>query len=85
MATEALVVLPETQAKLQKLAHTQGRRESEVLDAAVDAYYRQKLLEGMADDFAKLRSDPVAWAEELAERQAWDVTLSDGVEKDEND
>lgn len=36
-------------------------------------------LAGLADDFAALRADPVAWAEELAEREAWDVAFSDGI------
>jgi hypothetical protein len=33
-------------------------------------------------DYARLRRDPVAWAEELAERALWDNTLLDGLEND---
>jgi len=29
---------------------------------------------------ADLRSDPAAWKEELAERRAWEATLTDGLE-----
>jgi len=54
----------------------------EVLSEAVEAYRRQTFLEGLNADFAGLRSDPRAWNEELAERQAWDTTLRDGL-KDE--
>ena len=39
-------------------------------------------LEDLAADFAVLRSDQKAWAEELAEREAWDATLADGLEND---
>ena len=30
--------------------------------------------------YARLRADPRAWEEELAERQLWDRTLADGLE-----
>jgi hypothetical protein len=29
--------------------------------------------------FEALRSNPKAWAEEQAERDAWDITLTDGL------
>ena len=32
--------------------------------------------------YARLHDDPVAWAEELAERRLWDTTLMDGLEDD---
>lgn len=32
--------------------------------------------------FARLRKDPKAWAEELAERALWDATQSDGLENE---
>lgn len=31
--------------------------------------------------YADLRNDPVAWAQELEERALWDATLADGLEK----
>jgi len=33
----------------------------------------EEFLSGLAEDFAALRADPLAWAEELAEREAWGV------------
>lgn len=44
-----------------------------------DAQEPEAFLAGLADDFAALSADSVAWAEELAEREAWDVLLSDGI------
>lgn len=29
--------------------------------------------------YAALRSDPAAWKQEMAERESWDETLSDGL------
>ena len=40
---------------------------------------RQEFLENLAADFAALRQDEAAWAEELAERSEWEVTLADGL------
>jgi len=47
-----------------------------------DTHRHQYFLKGLAADFAALRRDPAAWGEELREREAWDATLSDGLEGD---
>jgi hypothetical protein len=41
---------------------------------------RRAFIHGVVSDFAALRADPKAWAEELAEREAWNATNSDGLE-----
>jgi hypothetical protein len=48
--------------------------------AALRELRRKRLLEGANEGYATLRNDPEAWAEELAERAAWDSTLSDDLE-----
>jgi hypothetical protein len=40
----------------------------------------EEFVKGLAADFAALRADPEAWAEELAERALWDNTNADGLE-----
>jgi hypothetical protein len=50
------------------------------LTQAIEAYRHQVFLDGLADDFARLKSAPEAWAEEQGERCAWDQTLGDGGE-----
>lgn len=51
---------------------------------AIEHYRRQKFLERINADYAALRADPEAWREEQEERDAWDSTLMDGLEPDEN-
>jgi hypothetical protein len=46
---------------------------TEALSRAVAAYGREFFLDGVASDFIALRDDPRAWAEEQAERAAWDT------------
>jgi hypothetical protein len=41
---------------------------------------REAFIKGVVADFAALRADPKAWAEELAERAVWDLAIADGLE-----
>ncbi len=75
MASETVRIRAQTHAKLRQLADQTGQSMPDVLDDAVEAYRRQRFLQGVARDFASLRSDPQAWAEELAERRQWDTAL----------
>lgn len=68
---------------LQELAEESGRTMQAVLDEALEAYRRQCFLEGLSADFAALRADPEAWAEEAAERAVWDAALLDDLTNDE--
>lgn len=63
--------------RLQRLAQKTGQTQQEVLGRALEAYERDCMLNAMNDSFAQLRADPVAWAEELAERAAWEATTAD--------
>jgi hypothetical protein len=49
---------------------------------AVEAYRRQRFLEESNRAFAALRTDPETWKTEQAEREAWDMTLADGLEQE---
>ena len=67
-------------AALRVLAGEAGESMTEVLDRAIEVYRRQHFLSGLNADFAALRQDQAAWQEELAEREAWDSALADGLE-----
>lgn len=73
---------PQSHRKLKSLASEMGESMPVVLEHAIEALRRQRFLEQAADDFARLRKDKKAWAEELAERKLWDKTLQDGLEKE---
>jgi hypothetical protein len=63
---------------LRQLAEELGESSEKVLDRALDLLERERLLDAINAGYAALRSDPAAWAEEMAEREEWDATLSDG-------
>lgn len=80
MATVTIRVPDKTHVKLQQLATEEGRPIGQVIDELVEHYERDRFFEEMAEDFARLRADPVASAEYDAELAAWDSTLLDGLE-----
>jgi predicted transcriptional regulator len=70
---------PAAHAALVEIARAKHIPRTEALSRAVELYRREVFLEGLADDFAALRADAGAWAEEQAEREVWDVTNADGL------
>jgi hypothetical protein len=70
----------EAHSTLRGLADLEGQTMQAVLDKAVECYRRSRFWNEVETTAANLRSDPAAWNEELAERQAWDATLADGLD-----
>ena len=67
---------------LKELARDEGQTMQSLIDAALEDLRRRKILEATNQAFAALKENEVEWKEELAERQLWENTLSDGVEKE---
>jgi hypothetical protein len=82
MAGVTVKIDAETYAKLKQTAAATGESMVEVLAKAIEIYRRQTFLEGLNTDFAALRSDRRAWAEEQSERAAWDDTVADDLQGD---
>jgi hypothetical protein len=82
MASATVKIDAETYAKLKAAVAETGEPMIEVLAKAVEGYRRRTFLEGLNVDFAVLRNNRRAWAEEQAERAAWDATLADDLEGD---
>jgi predicted transcriptional regulator len=85
MASETVRIKPGTHAKLKELAGELGKSMPEVLAAAIDGLYRQRFLEDCNRAYARLKANPKAWREELAQRKAWDATLADGLENENHE
>ncbi|GBF35339.1 programmed cell death antitoxin YdcD [Desulfocucumis palustris] len=54
-----------------------------VLDKAIENYRRKCFLEEANRAYEALRNNPEAWKAELNERAEWDVTLNDGLRKED--
>ena len=83
MSTPTVAVSETAYRILQELAEQTGQTSLAILDKALDDYRRKVFFEGLAADYAALKADPEAWAEELAERKAWESTLLDGLDPGE--
>jgi hypothetical protein len=79
MSTATVPISNASHDRLKDLAAQSGKSPGRIVEEALDLYRRRAFLEAGNAAYAALRSDPEAWREELAERQAWDVTLADGL------
>lgn len=77
MSSATVRITKDTREVLRKLSAQTGEPMQAILDKAVDAYRRQRLLEDANRAYAALRSNPGAWEEELEERRLWDNAVAD--------
>jgi hypothetical protein len=78
--SELTIDISETTHKtLLHLAQSSGDDLVTIMDRAVENYRRYIFLAQADRAFAALRQNEELWQEEIAERQAWDVTIADGV------
>ena len=70
----------ETHEQLLWLATGRKQPIGRVVAAAVERLEEEEFWDQVTADFERLRADPEAWAEYMAEHREWDVTLLDGLE-----
>ncbi|MBP9664586.1 MAG: hypothetical protein KBD94_08180 [Pyrinomonadaceae bacterium] len=80
MASTQVRISNSTYQVLRTLSGEGGESMQSIIDEAVEQYKRRRFLEGLNDDFARLKQDPEAWQDELDERLVWDSTLADDIE-----
>jgi predicted transcriptional regulator len=80
MASTTVRVSEHTHELLRQLAAATGEPLQKVLERAVESYRREQFFAEFNAAYERLRADPVAWEEELAERAEWDATLADGLD-----
>jgi predicted transcriptional regulator len=80
MASTTVRVSEHTHELLRKLAEATGEPLQKVLERAVENYRREQFYAEFNAAFERLRADPAAWKEELAERSLWESTLADGLD-----
>jgi predicted transcriptional regulator len=79
MAGATVRISEETHQTLRELAARTGQPMQAIVDQAIEDYRRRRFFDELNRAFAALRKDPKQWEEELAEREAWDATLADGL------
>ena len=66
---------------LRQLAKEADESMQAILDKAIENYRREEFLRAANRDYAALRRNPKGWKEERRERELWEQTLADGLDK----
>ena len=72
MESPNIPISSRSKATLRDLAKLEG----------IERYRPDKFFRDLDETYARLQAYPEAWKEELAERQLWQTTLVDGLEKE---
>ncbi|HEY7745698.1 MAG TPA: hypothetical protein VIA07_05120 [Desulfuromonadales bacterium] len=81
MSTATIRISEPAHRILRQLAQQDHKPMQAILEQAIEAYRRQRFLEGLGADFAVLRENEAEWNAEQQERSDWDAALSDGDER----
>ena len=68
-------------ATLQSLSTEMGKSIQDIVEEAVDAFRRQRMLDQHNAAYAALKADPARWQDELEERRGWDRANADRLEE----
>ncbi|CAN5757385.1 MAG: ribbon-helix-helix protein, CopG family [Iamia sp.] len=77
MATTTIRVDVDTRDRLREIARAEGRPITEVTRQAVESFERSRRIAQARVDLARLRADPEAWADYLAEGDS--LPVGDGI------
>lgn len=83
MSTTAVSVSQKTMRVLNDLANETSQSVEQILEKAIEDYRRKVFFEGLAADYAALKSNPESWTEELEERKLFEGTLMDDLDPNE--
>ncbi len=67
---------------LRELSRRTDSTMQDVIAKALDAYQKRLFWAQAEQEFRAMREDKDAWDAELAEREAWDTTLNDGLDSE---
>jgi predicted transcriptional regulator len=81
MTTVTVRINKKTHETLRQIAGREDQPMQAVIEAAVEVYRRQQVLDDTNAAYARQKTDPKAWRRAKQERMAWDETLSDGLER----
>lgn len=80
--TTTVRVTDRTRIRLGELARQTGQQMQQVVEAALDAYEKERFFAELRRSSAALRQDPEAWRAMAEERAQESGALRDGLEKD---
>lgn len=82
MHTANVRIDKESEDILREMTEREHLSRGRIIQKALVIYRRKCFLNNCAEAYASLKSDSKAWKDEITEREAWDSTVGDGLEKD---
>lgn len=82
MATTTIRISTGARDDLTRLAELEGSSVGHLVERLIAEHNRKKFIEGLAEDFRRLQSDPEAWQFYQNEVALWDSALMDGLEEE---
>ncbi|MFH0800200.1 MAG: CopG family transcriptional regulator [Pseudomonadota bacterium] len=82
MHTATVRIDRESENILREMTEREHLSRGRIIQKALVIYRRKCFLNNCAEAYASLKSDSKAWKDEIIEREAWDSTGGDGLEKD---
>lgn len=82
MRSSTVRIDEESQAILRAIKRQEEDSATAIIHRALEDYRRKLFLKQCSDAYSAFKGDKKAWKEEQAEREAWDSTSSDGLEKE---
>lgn len=82
MLTSNVRIDEESENILREMTEREHLSRGRIIQKALVIYRRKCFLNNCAEAYASLKSDGKAWKDEMAEREAWNSTVGDGLEKD---
>ena len=82
MRSSTVRIDEESQAILRAIKKQEQDSATAIIHKALEDYRRKLFLKQCSDAYSILKSQKKALKEETAEREAWDSTVSDGLEKE---
>ena len=80
-ASTTIRIPTEMHEELRGFAEEEHSTLTGVLVEALELYRRERFVARVNAGYSLLREETAAWKDHLAEREAWDSTLDDGVPK----
>ena len=78
-ASTTIRIPTEMHEELRGFAEDEHSTLTGVLVAALELYRRERFVARVNAGYSLLREETAAWKDHLAEREAWDSTLGDGI------
>ena len=80
-STTTVRVTSSTRDALVRLCKQHGLSSADLLAELVERREQDEILKRMNAAFSRQRADAAAWSSEQAERESWEVTLLDSLER----